>query len=775
MNSLYYTFKLVELTERENNICISKIAGQIARSFGFKIKIYRIDTLKKFLKNKILELENDIRDSKTKEFIKNARNIHGFRYNYSKVKYNNSTTDVIIICAKHGEFPQRPGNHIKKKPCNCPKCSGKYKPTTEEFISKCKKKYPNKFDYSEVIYVNQKTKITLKCLTCNNYIYPTADRHLNSGGCSICYGHFKHTTEEFIEKAEKEHVDEKGYSIYDYSKVKYESSKTDVIIICKIHGEFLQKPYVHLAGHGCRKCAPNYSPDKKEFIEKVEKIHVDEQGNSIYDYSNVEYENCDTNIIIICRIHGEFLQTPTAHVQGQGCPTCGRLRTGNKLRSNTKEFIEKAEKEHVDENGDSIYDYSQVEYEKCDTNIIIICRIHGEFLQTPNSHLNGHGCTDCGNLKISIIKKEYFKSTTSNKEAFEEKAIKKHGNKYNYSKVDYKDSSTNVIISCKDHGDFIQTPSSHLISFGCFECMLKNRRIITNKPTQIKNEFIKVAYEIHGEKYDYSKMEDSFNSKKYQTIICKKHGEFKQIPRDHLQGHGCVKCSGRYQYSPEEYIIKAKQIHGDSKFDYSKTYYVNAFLNVIVGCKEHGSFEIKACSHLRGSECSLCKNKTEGKLYNFLLSEYINSNIIKQYKNEFCKNKRLLPFDFLLIINNVKIIIELDGLQHFKQIMNWQSNDKTRKIDVYKMIKATENNHHVIRLFQPDIWNDAFDWRNWLKIKIKDILDNYIDNFLPHFPDGEEKEYIYKYHEEDYNNYDEDYYDYDYDDDEDDTPTKTSY
>ena len=83
------------------------------------------------------------------------------------------------------------------------------------------------------------------------------------------------------------------------------------------------------------------------------------------------------------------------------------------------------------------------------------------------------------------------------------------------------------------------------------------------------------------------------------------------------------------------------------------------------------------------------------------------------------------------------------------------------------MIKATENNHHVIRLFQPDIWNDAFDWRNWLKIKIKDILDNYIDNFLPHFPDGEEKEYIYKYHEEDYNNYDEDYYDYD-DDDEDD-------
>jgi len=147
MNSLYYTFKLVELTERENNICISKITGQIARSFGFKIKIYRIDTLKKFLKNKILELENDIRDSKTKEFIKNARIIHGFRYNYSQVKYINSTTDVIIICAKHGEFPQRPGNHIKKKPCNCPKCSGKYKPTTEEFISKCKKKYPNKFDY----------------------------------------------------------------------------------------------------------------------------------------------------------------------------------------------------------------------------------------------------------------------------------------------------------------------------------------------------------------------------------------------------------------------------------------------------------------------------------------------------------------------------------------------------------------------------------------------------------------------------------------------------
>ena len=89
--------------------------------------------------------------------------------------------------------------------------------------------------------------------------------------------------------------------------------------------------------------------------------------------------------------------------------------------------------------------------------------------------------------------------------------------------------------------------------------------------------------------------------------------------------------------------------------------------------------------------------------------------------------------------------------------MNWQSNDKTRKIDVYKMVKATQNNHHVIRLFQPDIWNDRFDWRNWLKIKIQDIFDNYIDNFLPHFPYIEEgKEYIYKYHEEDYNNYEDD-------------------
>ncbi len=684
MNSIYYTFKLVEINESKNNICISKITDQIARSFGFKLKMYRLDTLKKFLKNKILELENDIRDSKTKEFIKNARNIHGFRYNYSQVKYINSTTHVIIICAKHGEFPQLPGNHIKEKPCNCPKCSGKYKPTTEEFISKCKKKYPNKFDYSEVIYVNQKTKITLKCLTCNNYIYPTADLHLTRGGCSICYGHFKHTTEEFIEKAKKKHIDENGDTIYDYSKVEYGGSQKKVTIICLKHGDFEQKPNSHLNGHGCHKCAPNYSPDKKEFIEKVEKIHIDEQGNSIYDYSKVEYENCDTNIIIICRIHGEFLQT-------------------------------------------------------------------------PESHLSGRGCKDCGNLKIFIKIKEYHKLTTSNKEAFEKKAFIKHGNKYDYSKVEYIDSITNVIIICKDHGDFIQTPCSHLRGSGCFECMLKNRRIIANKPTQIKEEFIKVASDIHGEKYDYSKMEDSFNSKKYQNIICKKHGEFKQIPRDHLEGRGCVKCSHSYQYSPEEYIIKAKQFHGDGNFDYSKTYYVNAFSNVIVGCKEHGSFEIKACNHLRGSGCSLCKNKTEGKLYNFLLSEYINSNIIKQYKNEFCKNKRLLPYDFLLTINDVKIIIELDGWQHFKQVMNWLSNDKTRKIDVYKMVKATQNNHHVIRLFQPDIWNDSFDWRNWLKIKIQDILDNYIDNFLPHFPDIEDgKEYIYKYHEEDYNNYDED-------------------
>jgi len=124
----------------------------------------------------------------------------------------------------------------------------------------------------------------------------------------------------------------------------------------------------------------------EEFIEKSDKIHVYK-----YDYSKFIYKNHGTKGIIICPSHGEFLQTPNHHINGQGCYHCGLNRMKRLQRSNTEEFIKESSKLHGD-----IFDYSKVNYINARTNVTIICKTHGEFQQTPEKHLLGRGCQECG-------------------------------------------------------------------------------------------------------------------------------------------------------------------------------------------------------------------------------------------------------------------------------------------------------------------------------------------------------------------------------------------
>lgn len=125
------------------------------------------------------------------------------------------------------------------------------------------------------------------------------------------------TTEEFIDRAGKVHND-----TYDYSNVKYTKSRNNVIIICKIHGEFEQIPNSHLRGHGCGKCGLNkrnksIRKTTEQYINEVNHIH-----NNKYDYSNVEYKTGLNNITIICKTHGKFIIQARQHKEGKGCPPC---------------------------------------------------------------------------------------------------------------------------------------------------------------------------------------------------------------------------------------------------------------------------------------------------------------------------------------------------------------------------------------------------------------------------------------------------------------------
>ncbi len=273
---------------------------------------------------------------------------------------------------------------------------------------------------------------------------------------------------------------------------------------------------------------------------------------------------------------------------------------------------------------------------------------------------------------------------------FINKAIKIHGDKYDYSLVNYIGSKNNIDIICKVHGVFRQIPNSHLNGKGCKQCCIDKSKLTTEK-------FINKSKQIHGEKYDYSLVEYEKCCKKVK-IICKVHGVFEQTPFNHY-GYkcGCPKCND-IKLTTEEFINKAKQIHGE-KYDYSLVEYKNIFFKVKIICKVHGIFEQKPFTHYYDKcGCLKCQSSHgENNIRKFL----IDNNIMfeEQKKINGCKNINLLPFDFFL--PNKNILIEYDGEQHFRKtsIFGGIKGFEKRKInDNIKNNFCSVNNIKLIRI-----------------------------------------------------------------------------
>ena len=579
-------------------------------------------------------------NDQTKEFIRKAIELHGDTYDYSKVEYKKAIEKVIIICKTHGEFLQQSNLHLNGSGCN-------------------------------------------KCGIIN--------RSNNS----------RYDTTTFIQKSIEIHG-----NIYDYSKFVYVDSKTKVIIICKEHGEFIQAPSKHLQKQGCSICCGHEKLNIDNFIIKSKKIHGDK-----YDYSKVVYINSQTKVIITCEKHGDFEQRANSHIQGMGCRFCGTEKAINQITSNTEEFIEKAKKIHEDN-----FDYSKVNYKTATEKVIIICKEHGKFEQTPSDHItNKYGCPACANYNKAKTKMNGCKNK------FVENAIKIHGDKYDYSKSIYTGAENKLIITCKEHGDFEQQANNHLYGKGCYDCGLNN--FINSRRSNI-DEFIQKATESHRDTYDYSLVEYiSINTK--VIIICKIHGEFLQRPYHHYNGQGCNLCGiekarEKMTSNTQDFIEKAIQKHGD-KYDYSKVEYTNCKSNIIIICKNHGDFEQQPSNHLNGQGCPLCVNKTESKLYEKLITIY--PSLQTQFKEDWCikHHHRIyhLPYDFC--IPEYKIIIELDGAQHFRQVRNWSTPEEQFENDKYKEECANQNGYSIIRLLQEDVFYDTYDWVKELCDAIEEV------------------------------------------------------
>ena len=189
----------------------------------------------------------------------------------------------------------------------------------------------------------------------------------------------------------------------------------------------------------------------------------------------------------------------------------------------TEDFIRKAREIHGDK-----YDYSKTIYTNARSKVTITCPIHGDFEQIARNHTHGMNCPDCA-----------LEAKFSNTEDFIEKAKKVHGNKYNYDKVNYINAEKEVTIVCPIHGDFEQTPHHHLQGRGCKECSAERKAKSLRSNTE---EFVKRARKIHGNKYNYDKVE-YVKADEPVIITCPIHGDFSQLPSGHLHRRGCPKCS----------------------------------------------------------------------------------------------------------------------------------------------------------------------------------------------------------------------------------------
>lgn len=191
----------------------------------------------------------------TESWIAKAKEVHGDRYDYSKVVYTKSSEKVVIGCSIHGYFEQVAGSHTKGYGCN--KCGNtsvadKSKMTTEEFVKKAREVHGNRYIYTKTVYESAHKKVTIKCPTHGEFEQVPNNHVKNASGCPKCGMENrtpKMTTQSFVEKASIVHQDK-----YTYEKAEYKGSFAKITITCPAHGDYEQMPASHLQGCGCPKC-----------------------------------------------------------------------------------------------------------------------------------------------------------------------------------------------------------------------------------------------------------------------------------------------------------------------------------------------------------------------------------------------------------------------------------------------------------------------------------------------------------------------------------------
>lgn len=315
----------------------------------------------------------------TEEFIKEAKLVHGDKFDYSLVDYKGGREHVSIICSVHGEFIQRASAHIGKQKQGCKKCAGEDRRLgLDEFLKRAIQIHGDKYDYSLVTENKPEgEKIQIICKK-HGPFNVSINHHINRGqGCPKCKSL---NLDGFIEKANQVHDNK-----YDYSESVYINNKAKIDIICPTHGKFKQRVSDHINGkHGCPECTmETIRMTTDEFIHKAKLVHGDKFN---YDRVRINFKSNKDYIPITCPIHGDFNQRVNTHLTGNGCDKC-RYKS-------LADFINDSNIKHNDK-----YDYSLVKFNTTYDKIDIICPKHGIFNQRTSAHLDGQGCPKCKESK----------------------------------------------------------------------------------------------------------------------------------------------------------------------------------------------------------------------------------------------------------------------------------------------------------------------------------------------------------------------------------------
>jgi len=344
------------------------------------------------------------------------------------------------------------------------------------------------------------------------------------------------------------------------------------------------------------------------FITKATQKHGDK-----FDYSQVEYVNCKSKVKIICPEHGEFYKTPESHINSKnGCPGCRKQDSSERLRITIQELLPRFKNKHGER-----YSYDIGEYQNMHSKINIKCEKHGWFTQSIIVHLTSSGCRDCMydnlNNDLRLSTKEFIKKS---KQKFKDLD-------FDYKKTHYTNYYTNLVITCKKHGDFTVTPSQHL-TYGkhCRDCI--------NFQRMTTEEFINKCTKVHGGLYDYS-MVVYKNSTSPVKIKCPEGHIFEQKAGSHINGHGCMTCARRLTSS-------ARFVHAYSDKIKLAIYLIEIneeFLKI--GITKSLEMRIKKIENVYGKGSVIVLKTLEGDVKTILELEdsiIYNANLIKYHPKE---------------------------------------------------------------------------------------------------------------------------------------------